>query len=356
MPQPDPHHLGSPTPRKEPSMTIKLTGSRTLIGRRAVVGLVAATTLALAACGGGDTGASGGGGRKAGGTIKVGVQPVIAILPLYVGIKQGFFKEEGLDVQTVKAETGPALVTQTINGQMDLAFLGSPVLINAAANKLPLRYVTAVNTTVGPGGDAEESRILVSANSTLTKPSELVGKKVAVNSLESLLHTAARNAIDADGGDSSKVQYVEVPFTSMLATLRSGEVDAVVTAEPFVTQGLESKQTKSLSTMWDKLPADLPVSLFATSVKGSQNTARLDAFRKAWAKSVEYTKANPDEARKELASYTSIPANLTPKMNLSAWSPDMSSQKALDGLNQIADLEVKFGFIDKKPDLATVVK
>ena len=65
--------------------------------RRGLAGIVVAALLALAGCGddGGSSSAGEGGVTK----VKVGVLPISNVAPLYLGMKKGFFKEEGLEVE-----------------------------------------------------------------------------------------------------------------------------------------------------------------------------------------------------------------------------------------------------------------
>lgn len=286
--------------------------------------------------------------------LKVGVQPVVAILPLFAGIQQGFFEAEGLTIKPVSGQAGPALVSQTLNGQLDLAFIGSPVLINAVSSRIPLQLITPTNETSSAPGEGGESQILVSKTSPARSARDLSGKRVAVNSLESLLQTAARSAIERDGGDGASVRFVEIPFQSMLATMRNGEVDAVVTAEPFVTQGL-AREARSLTTLWDKLPPGIPVAALVSTERFSGNPELVAKFRRAWAKSVQWSQANPQKARQVLPTYTRITPQLASKISVSSWTQSMSPAKAAEGLQQLAALELAYGYIRDTPQLTKVV-
>jgi hypothetical protein len=73
------------------------------------VGALALAAL-LAACG-----------AAAADTVRVGVNPVSAALPLYVGIGKGFFKDLGVDIETTKLVGGPANVAALISDQIDAA-------------------------------------------------------------------------------------------------------------------------------------------------------------------------------------------------------------------------------------------
>ena len=79
----------------------------------------------MAACG--DDEESGGGGTAGGSgaaevtKVKVGVLPISNVAPLYVGMKQGFFKEEGLEIEPVPAQSGNEIVTAMVSGDLQFA-------------------------------------------------------------------------------------------------------------------------------------------------------------------------------------------------------------------------------------------
>ena len=324
--------------------------------RAAVAAVIALTALGTAACTGepGQIGTGTGGSDGGDGgdleTLSVGVQPVVAILPLYVGMGEGYFAEEGLQIEAVSGQTGPALVTQTINGQLDLAFVGTPVLINASASHIPLKLVTPTNTT-NPAAGAE-SQILAAEGSGIDSPGDLSGKRVAVNSLESLLQTAARYAIEQDGGDGASVEWIEVPFPSMLSTLKQGEVDAVVVAEPFATAGVTGGAA-SIQNLWEALPADIPIASIATSASlANSNPEALEKFVRAWDKSVAFVRDNPQQAREYLTQYTSLDAAQIQSIHISNYAAGMDSGKVLEGIDFLAQLGVDYGYYDAKPDVS----
>jgi NitT/TauT family transport system substrate-binding protein len=60
-------------------------------------------------------------GAAAADTVRVGVNPVSASLPLFVGIGKGFFRDLGIDIETTKLVGGPANVAALISNQIDAA-------------------------------------------------------------------------------------------------------------------------------------------------------------------------------------------------------------------------------------------
>ena len=77
---------------------------------------------------------------------------------------------------------------------------------------------------------------MASAASGITRPRDLAGRKVSVNSLGAAGDVTIMAAVEADGGDPATIQFVEVAFPDVPAQLEAGTIDAGWVPEPFVTQ------------------------------------------------------------------------------------------------------------------------
>src|SRR5688500_10297699 len=104
----------------------------------------AALLVALAAGCGDDEGSGGGGGGGAEQvqTIKVGVIPIADVAPLYLGMDEGFFEEEGLKIQPQLAEGGAAIVPSVVSGDYQIGFSNTTSLIIAGSKKLPIQIIS----------------------------------------------------------------------------------------------------------------------------------------------------------------------------------------------------------------------
>src|SRR5215218_6241618 len=139
---------------------VRTERGRAFHGRRRTRGLVVlaialAAMLGIAACGGDDGGGGGGGGSASNKpvTLKVGVIPIADVAPLYVGIKQGFFKEENLTIQPQIAEGGATITAQTVSGDLQIGFSNVTSLIIASSKKLPVQIIAS-----GVKGAASEDK------------------------------------------------------------------------------------------------------------------------------------------------------------------------------------------------------
>ena len=105
------------------------------------VAAAAVTAVLLAACGSSETpepGATGG----AANNVKVGVIPIVDVAPLYLGIKQGFFSERGMNVTTEAGQGGAAIVPGVVSGQFQFGFSNVTSLIIARSKGVPLKMIS----------------------------------------------------------------------------------------------------------------------------------------------------------------------------------------------------------------------
>src|SRR6476469_727340 len=103
-----------------------------------LVGITALSVLALTACGTSaptsSPAASNAGGAKTMTKITVGVIPIVDTAPIWLGVKKGFFKDEGLDVTVQPTTGGASSVPGVVAGSYDFAF-GNYVSVMVARDK-----------------------------------------------------------------------------------------------------------------------------------------------------------------------------------------------------------------------------
>ena len=120
--------------------------------------------------------------------------------------------------------------------------------------------------------------VLVRADSAIHTAKDLKGKTIATPALHSLGTTGASAWIDQNGGDSSAISYVEIPFPQMADALRAKQVDAAMINEPFLSLALHTHGDELEAVGW-------PLSQTAPSGVVSQyvSTQRVIADRHVYA-------------------------------------------------------------------------
>jgi NitT/TauT family transport system substrate-binding protein len=304
----------------------------------------AASVLLLAACGGeqGSSDASG----KGPTSVKVSVIPIIDVAPIYLGNQQGFFAEQGLKLRIQTAQGGAAIVPAVLSGQVDFGFSNFTSLIVARSKGLPLKVVSPGVASTGVR-NKDFGGVVVKAGSPIRTAKDLVGRRVAVNTLNNINDTTVRASIKAAGGDAKNVKFTELAFPDMPAALDKGNVDAVQVVEPFLTTVLKNGGRLVASNYVDTAPK-LSVAGYFTSAKTAASKPDLvKRFDAAMLKSLRYASDNPDAVRKVLGTYLKIDPSLVGALRLPAYPAQVDSAS----LRTLENLAVQDGLVKQAPDL-----
>jgi NitT/TauT family transport system substrate-binding protein len=318
--------------------------------QRVLIAIVTVAMLVVAGCG--DDGGSAGGGSKEGGVtkVKVGVLPISNVAPLYLGMKKGFFKAEGLEVEPAIGQSGNELVTGMVSGSTDFAFLGYVPLMSARSQGLPVKVVANADNGAETE-DKEWTLILTKKGSPIKRPADLADKTIAVNALKGVGEVAIKAALEKRGVDPGSVKLLEVPFPEMPAALSKGRVDAIWAPEPFLTSVL-GEGGQDVEAPLTTLGKKFPNGNYATTEKEiAQNKDVVEAFARAINKSSEYATAHPDEARATIPTFTKIPPDVAKKIRLPLWPPEIDREQ----LQTLLDYAVKYKVIEKAPSLDDVI-
>lgn len=202
--------------------------------RRLLAGLAAGSfLLTTAACGSsGDSGSSDKDASSGGTTtVKLGLIPIVDVAPVYLGVKQGFYAERGLELTITTAQGGAAIVPGVTSGQFQFGFSNMTSLMVAQSNGVPVRAIANGIASTGLQGK-DFGAITVKKDSPIKSARELEGKKVAINTLKNINESAVRESVRKAGGDPDKVTFVELAFDQMPAALDGGQIDAAMVVEP----------------------------------------------------------------------------------------------------------------------------
>lgn len=310
---------------------------------RARLALVAAFALLTAACGGG-----GGAETTSDGTTKVtlGLIPIVDVAPVYLGIKQGFFAAEKLELSIQTAQGGAAIIPGIVSGQYQFGFSNTASLLLAGSQGLPLKVVSAGNSSTGEAGK-DFGSVMVKKGSPIKSAKDLVGKRVAVNTLKNINTLTVSNAVREAGGDPTTITFVELPFPQIPPAIAKGDVDAGQVVEPFQTIAKEQGDVSIADNL-----TGLMVGLYFTSEQfAGQNPKAVTGFQAAMKKSLEYANSHPEEARAVLTDYLKLEPAVQEKLVLPKWPAEVDRP----AVQKLLDMAKQDGLITKDPDLAKLI-
>ena len=315
-----------------------------LMRRKAAV-LTAALglTALLAACGGSGGAPAGGSGSGPEKThLTVGALPIIDDAPLFLAIKRGYFKQEGLTVTPQIITQSTLALPDMLHGTVDIIGGGNYVSYfeGQTQGTFSIRVLTAA-TTCQPSSFA----VLALPGSGITGPAGLAGKTIAVNLTNNIQTLMTSAVLKADGVNAASVKYVAIPFPDMAAALKAHRVDAISVVEPFLTGAEHTIGAKVVMSECSGPTADFPLSgYFATTAWTKQYPKTARAFQRAMAKAQALAASDPAAVKQILPSYTKITAQAAQGINLNSFPATTDAAQ----LQRVADLMLSGGLVKSR--------
>jgi NitT/TauT family transport system substrate-binding protein len=148
-----------------------------------------------------------------------------------VGLKQGFFREAGLDIEILYTEGGASTLTPVIAGSIDIAMTnGTLGVVAAYAKGMPVRIISAEAT------GAPDAFWYARPESGIRSLADTAGKTVAFSSPGSSTNLILLQLIQQAKVAAKMVATGGAPGT--LTQVMSGQIDVGWSVPPFVLQQL----------------------------------------------------------------------------------------------------------------------
>ena len=259
--------------------------------------------------------------------IVFGYTAVTDFASVFVAAEEGYFKKRGLDVEL---KFIPINSTKPAAIQSDSLQIGGPT---------PSVFLQAVDggldhVVVAGGGVTSKSitgfGLVARAGSGIKTAQDTVGKKIGVPGLGAFLHVTFRAWLKSQGVDYRKVNFVEAAFPQHGDLLRGGSVDAVVSADPFMSRITDSGVGYVASYYSTFLPEGQPTIIHTARRDWvEKNAAAAKAFREALQEAAAFM-ANPknnDKVRAAIGKYIKLPPDVIAKVQISPPGPVVTEKQ-----------------------------
>jgi NitT/TauT family transport system substrate-binding protein len=311
----------------------------------------ALAALAIAGCGGSGSsaGSSGSGSGLEKTHLNVGALAVADDAPLYVAIKEGYFKQVGLTVTPVPVAQSTQAIPDMLRGSVDIIAGANYVsFFQAEAKDVVSFKVLADATHCQPS----TFNVMTLPGSGIKTAANLAGKTVAVNLTNNVQTLTLDAVLKKDGVNSSSVHYVEVPFPDMVAALKAHRVDAISAIEPYITASSQQLGAVPVVSQCTGPTAGFPLSgYFATASWAQQNPNTAKAFQKALDKAQALADSNPAVVRQILPTYTKVTAATANVLKLNTYPATLSDS----AMQQVASMMLTGGMLSKPLSVSSLV-
>jgi NitT/TauT family transport system substrate-binding protein len=275
-------------------------------------------------------------------TVTVNTLPIANALPLDLGIQKGFFAAQGIEIKKTLLQSGNDIVLALANNNGDVGYIGYTPAMIGRTQGIPITVVAASETE--GTSEADNWQNVVTRSNSIRTPADLVGKTIALNALKGVAEIVVRGALEKRGIDSNSVKFTAMPFPAMPTALANGQVDAVHTPEPFMSQILAAGGHIVLAPGPD-LGKYWPNGCYCAREDWvRKNPGLVQRFRAAINQSLVYANSHPDEIRALLPAATR-------NIRLPTWSPLIDRAQLLT----LAQLAKKYGAITTLPNMTKFV-
>lgn len=239
--------------------------------------------------------------HKESSALKMGVLPILDVLPLYVAEQEGYFEAEGIEVELVPfssaLERDVALQTNQIDGEVN--DLISVALLNNGGDQAKV-----VRTAMRATPDKSMFAIL-SSDSEITAPMDLKGVQIGI-SANSVIEYIVDRLIEAEGLSAADIVKEGVPKIPVrLELLTSGSLPAACLPEPLASLAVVSGSHVVIDDTAHPEYAQSVVTFSIEALDKKPNT--VGKFLAAYEKAVEAINADPNQFRKLLIEKGRVP-------------------------------------------------
>lgn len=279
--------------------------------------------------------------------IRLGLLPFSESLAAVIADKQGFFKEEGLDVEIAKFESGAIAVPVLQSGRMDIVLSNTVSTFQAVEQGLDA-------VVLAPGAVVREAppdttTALIVRKGAIKALKELEGKRIAVNVINSSawLHMVA--TLDKHGVDRAKVRFSEVPFPQMNDPLLNGQLDAVGQVEPFRSALMATGNAEIVSWTYVETAPNTDITQYvALAPWVEKNRATAAKFVRALTKGAQFAASNEAATRDINQQFT----NLNPALKDKVLLPRLGAAINVKEMNHTMQMMQKYGLLKTPVDLS----
>jgi NitT/TauT family transport system substrate-binding protein len=282
--------------------------------------------------------------------VKLGYMKIVDNAAMFVAMEKGFFKAEGLELETVPMAGGAVIVQGVTSGDLQFGWTNVISLYQAHVEGFDFKLIAGGATNVKGTNDTHALEVLKA--SPIVRAKDLEGKTIAVNTLNNIVHLMAMAWIDKNGANSSKVKFVEVPFPQMEAGLVGGKIDAASVHEPFATAAVEKGVARVLANPWGEVvPKFLIASWFASEKWILKNKQMAEAFVRAINRGIDAIRADPAGSRSSMVKWAGLNPDLAGKISLPTFEKGISEKD----VQATIDLTAKYKMISRPFKAAQVI-
>jgi NitT/TauT family transport system substrate-binding protein len=238
-------------------------------------------------------------------SLKMGLLPILDILPFYVAEQKGYFEAEGINVEFVPVKSAQERDALMQAGEIDgmLNDLISTGLFNRDDVQIQI-----VATARRAYPESPQFRVLAAPDGDVTSTSDLAGVPIGI-SQNTIIEYITDRLLEAEGLSPDQIEILEVSAIPVrFEQLMEGQIQAATLPDPLAQGAVAGGATlvvdDSQYTQYSQ-----SVLSFSTEAIGTKPNS-IKKFLKAWNQAVADLNSNPDQFSDLLIEQGRVPESI----------------------------------------------
>jgi NitT/TauT family transport system substrate-binding protein len=275
--------------------------------------------------------------------VRIGVTPIDPASTGFYAADLGLYAKDGLNASVQMMGNSGAVLEALVGGSLDIGYVGITTGETAFKKGLPI-------VMIAPTGifDVKQGRvgyIMLRNDIPFKTAKDLEGKTIASIPLRNVGELAMDLWIDTNGGDSSKVKYVEVPFPATGPALQDKRIDGAILIEPFASQDKPFARAVGPDPMASVASYWLGGTFVTTKAWAAAHPDQVRRFVAAVAEAGQWANKNPDKSALILQKYSNVPLDMIRASSRTIFTDQLKSamiQPTIDLLVRYKQIDASF--------------
>jgi NitT/TauT family transport system substrate-binding protein len=272
--------------------------------------------------------------------LKMGLLPILDILPFYIAEQRGYFEAEGIKVELVPVKSAQERDALMQAGEIDgmLNDLISTGLFNR--DDAQIKIVASVRRSYP---ESPQFRVLAAPDSGLTSAQDLAGVPIGI-SQNTVIEYITDRLLEAEGLSLDQIEIVEVSAIPVrFEQLMAGQIQAATLPDPLAQGAMAAGATLVVDDSQHTQYSQSVLSFSTEAIQAKPST--IEKFLKAWNRAVQDLNGNPDQFSELLIEKGRVPESIQGSYRMPPFPEgEIPSQ---DEWRDVVDWLLEKGLIDR---------
>lgn len=237
--------------------------------------------------------------------LKMGLLPILDILPFYVAEQKGYFEAEGINVEFVPVKSAQERDALMQAGEIDgmLNDLISTGLFNRDDVQIQI-----VATARRAYPESPQFRVLAAPDGNVTSASDLAGVPIGI-SQNTIIEYITDRLLEAEGLSPDQIEILEVSAIPVrFEQLMEGQIQAATLPDPLAQGAVAGGATLVVDDSQHTQYSQSVLSFSTEAIGAKPNSIK--KFLKAWNRAVADLNSNPDQFSDLLIEQGRVPESI----------------------------------------------